>query len=111
MSDPAVSVIAEAELSAAPPGCTARLLLDPGSTDAEVAAVACDLAQGVLSHIQAMLVDPATDLPADARCAGRTRRRAERADQWWGHRHRAEHPAGPGVASPSRRAGLVRNPA
>ena len=69
MSDPASSVVAEAELSAAPPGRTARLVLDLGSTDAEVAAVARDLAQGVLSHIEAMLADPATDLPADARAA------------------------------------------
>jgi len=67
--DPAFSVVAEAELSAAPPGCTARLVLDPGSTDAQVAAVARDLAQGVLRHIQAMLADPATDLPAEARAA------------------------------------------
>ena len=69
MSDPAVPVVAEAELSAAPPGCTARLVLDLGSTDAQVAAVARDLATGVLRHIQAMLADPATDLPADARAA------------------------------------------
>ena len=69
MSDPAVPVIAEAELSAASPGCTARLLLDPGSTDAQVAAVARDLAHGVLAHIQAMLADLATELPAEARAA------------------------------------------
>ena len=69
MSDPASSVVAAAELSAAPPGCTARLVLDLGYADAEVAAVARDLARGVLSHIQAMLADPATDLPADARAA------------------------------------------
>ena len=69
MSDPASSIVAEAELSAAPPGRTARLVLDPGYADAEVAAVARDLAHGVLSHIGAMLVDPATDLPADARAA------------------------------------------
>ena len=69
MSDRASSVVAEAELSAAPPGCTARLVLDLGYADAEVAAVARDLAHGVLSHIEAMLADPATDLPADARAA------------------------------------------
>ena len=69
MCDPASSVVAEAELSAAPPGCTARLVLDLGYADAQVAAVARDLAQGVLSHIEAMLADPATDLPADARAA------------------------------------------
>jgi hypothetical protein len=69
VSDPAVPVIAEAELSAAPPGCTARLVLDPGYADAEVAAVARDLALGVLSQVEAMLADPATDLPTDARAA------------------------------------------
>ena len=69
MSDPASSIVAEAELSAAPPGRTARLVLDLGYADAGVAAVARDLAQGVLAHIQAMLADPATDLPADARAA------------------------------------------
>ena len=69
MSDPASSIVAEAELSAAPLGCTARLVLDLGSTDSEVAAVARDLAQGVLSHIEAMLADPATDPPAEARAA------------------------------------------
>jgi hypothetical protein len=69
VSDPASSVVAEAELSAAPPGCTARLVLDPGYADPEVAAVARDLAHGVLAHIQAMLADPATDLPAEARAA------------------------------------------
>ena len=69
MCDPAAPVVVEAELSAAPPGCTARLVLDPGSADAEVAAVARDLAQGVLSHIEAMLADPATDPPAEARAA------------------------------------------
>ena len=69
MSDPASSIVAEAELPAAPLGRTARLVLDLGSADAQVAAVARDLAHGVLSHIQAMLTDPATDLPAEARDA------------------------------------------
>ena len=63
MSDPAVPVVAEAELSAAPPGCTARLVLDLGSSDAEVAAVARALAHGVLKQVEAMLADPATALP------------------------------------------------
>jgi hypothetical protein len=67
--DPASSVVAEAELSAAPPGRTARLVLDLGYADAEVAAVARDLAEGVPSHIEAMLADPATDLPTAARAA------------------------------------------
>ena len=62
-------VVAEAELSAAPPGRTARLVLNLSYADAQVPAVTPDLAQGVLSHIETMLVDPATDLPADARDA------------------------------------------
>ena len=71
MSDPASSILAEAALSAAPPGRTARLVLELGYADAQVAAVARDLAHSVLSHIEAMLADPATDLPADA-CAALT---------------------------------------
>jgi hypothetical protein len=67
--DPASSVVAEGELSAAPPGRMARLVLDLCYADAQVAAVTRDLAQGVLGHIETMLVDPATDLPADARDA------------------------------------------
>ena len=69
MSDPASSIVAEAALSAAPPGRTARLVLELGYADAQIAAVARDLARGVLSQIEAMLADPATDLPADARAA------------------------------------------
>ncbi len=69
MCDPASSIVAEAELSAAPLGCTARLVLDPGYADAQSAAVARDLAHGVLRHIEAMLANPATDLPAEARVA------------------------------------------
>jgi hypothetical protein len=37
-------VVAEAELSAAPPGRTARLVLELGYADAQVAAVTRDLA-------------------------------------------------------------------
>ncbi len=69
MCDPASSIVAEAELSAAPPGRTPRLVLDLGYADAQVAAVAHDLAHGVLRHLEAMLADPATDLPAEARAA------------------------------------------
>jgi hypothetical protein len=69
VSDPASSILAEAALSAAPPGRTARLVLELGYADAQVAAVARDLAHSVLSHIETMLADPATDLPADARAA------------------------------------------
>ena len=68
MRDPSATVV-EVELSGAPPGRTARLVLDLGYADAEVAAVARDLAHGVLRQIEAMLADPATDLPADARAA------------------------------------------
>ncbi len=69
MSDPASSIVAEAELSAAPPGRTARLVLDLGYATAETTAVARDLAGGVLSQVEAMLADPATALPAEARAA------------------------------------------
>ncbi len=68
MRDPSATVV-EVELSGAPPGRTARLVLDLGHADAEVAAVARELAGGVLGHIEAMLADPATDLPAEARNA------------------------------------------
>jgi hypothetical protein len=67
--DPSAAVVAEAQLSAGPPGRTARLVLDLGHAGAEVAAVARDLAEGVLRHTEAMLADPATDLPAEARAA------------------------------------------
>ena len=69
MRDPAAPVVVEAELSAAPPGRTARLILDLGSATAEAAAVARDLAGGVLTQVEAMLADPAVDLPADVRAA------------------------------------------
>jgi hypothetical protein len=67
-STPAV-VVAEAALSAAPPGRTARLVLDLGYADAEAAAVARDLATGVLRQVEAMLADPAADLPPHLRGA------------------------------------------
>ena len=69
MRDPAVPVVVEAELSAAPPGRTARLILDLGSATAEAAAVARHLAEGMLTQAEAMLADPAADLPADVRAA------------------------------------------
>ena len=49
MSDSTAPVVAEAELSAAPPGGTARLILDPGYVNAETAAVARNLAQSMLT--------------------------------------------------------------
>ena len=64
MCDPAAPVVAEAELSAAPPGVTARLIVDLGYPDAAAAALARDLATGVRTRIEALLADPATDLPA-----------------------------------------------
>jgi hypothetical protein len=67
--DPAAPVVVEAELSAAPPGRTARLILDLGSATAEAAAVARDLAGGVRTQIEALLADPAADLPAELRAA------------------------------------------
>ena len=63
------SVVAEVELSAAPPGRTARLLLDLGYANVEAAAVVRGLATGVLTQIEAMLADPATELPAQLRDA------------------------------------------
>ena len=67
MRDPAAPLVVEAELSAAPPGRTARLILDLGSATAEAAAVARDLAGGMLTEIETMLADPAADLPAEVR--------------------------------------------
>jgi hypothetical protein len=67
--DPAAPVVAEAELSAASQGGTARLVLDLGCASAEAATVARDLARGVLTQIEALLADPATDLPAHLRRA------------------------------------------
>src|SRR3954452_13847971 len=66
MCDPSAptSVVVEAALSGAPPGRTARLSLDLGCADAEVAAVARDLARGVLTQLEAMLADPAPELRA-----------------------------------------------
>jgi hypothetical protein len=57
-------VIVETELAGAPQGCTARLTLDLGYVDAAAAAVVRDLARGVLARVEALLADPATDLPA-----------------------------------------------
>jgi hypothetical protein len=50
-------------------GARLGLVLDLGYADAQVAAVARDLVKGVLSQIEAMLADPTTDLPVDARAA------------------------------------------
>jgi hypothetical protein len=67
--DPAAPVVVEAELSAAPPGRTARLILDLGSATVEAAAVAHDLAGGVLTQVETLLADPAADLPPHLRAA------------------------------------------
>ena len=71
MCDPSTpaSVAVEAELAAAPQGRSARLVLDLGCADAEAAALARDLARAVLTQVEAMLADPATDLPAHLRDA------------------------------------------
>ena len=71
MCDPSTpaSVAVEAELAAAPQGRSVRLVLDLGCADAEAAALARDLARGVLTQVEAMLADPATDLPAHLRDA------------------------------------------
>jgi hypothetical protein len=67
--DPSGAVIAEAELSGAPPGYTAHLTLDLGYASVEAAAAARDLAGGMLTQVEAMLTDPATDLPPHLRDA------------------------------------------
>ncbi len=71
MDDPSQSaaVVAKAELSGAPPGRTVRLILDLGYANDEAAALARDLARGVLTLLEAMLADPATDLPPHLRDA------------------------------------------
>ena len=69
MPDPAAPVVVEAELSAAPPGRMARLILDLGSATVEAAAVARHRAGGVRTQAEAMLADPAADLPAEVRAA------------------------------------------
>ncbi|MBM7807753.1 microcystin degradation protein MlrC [Geodermatophilus bullaregiensis] len=66
---PAAVVVAEAELSAAPPGRTVRLILDLGYASDEAAAVARHLARGVLTQIEAILNDPATAQTAELRGA------------------------------------------
>ena len=68
MDDPS-AVVVEVELSGAPPGCTARLILDLGHATDEAAALARDLAREMLAQIEAMLTDPAADLSAEVRGA------------------------------------------
>ncbi len=68
MDDPS-AVVAEAELSGAPPGRTTRLILDLGHATDEAAALARALAGGVLAQIEAMLTDSATDPPGELRGA------------------------------------------
>jgi hypothetical protein len=67
--DSSAAVVAEAELSGARPGRTARLILDLGYANPEATALTRDLAAGVLIRIQALLADPATDLPAPLHAA------------------------------------------
>ena len=63
------ALVAEAELPAGAQGRTARLILDLGSTDAQAAQLARDLAQGVRSQIETLLADRGIDLPAHLRGA------------------------------------------
>jgi hypothetical protein len=63
------AVVAEAEVSGAPPGRTARLILDLGYAADEAAALARGLAGSVLIQVEAMLTDPAIDLSAESRGA------------------------------------------
>jgi hypothetical protein len=63
------AVVAEVKLSGPPPGRTARLVLDLGYATDEAAALARDLARGMWTRIEAMLTDPATDLPPHLRDA------------------------------------------
>jgi hypothetical protein len=65
--DSSMAVVAEAELSGAPQGCAARLILDLGYASTEAVAVARDLARGVLTQVDALLADPATTLSAELR--------------------------------------------
>ena len=69
MCESSAAAAAEALLSAAPPGAPARLVLDLSYPSAEAAAVARDLATGVLGRIETLLAGPATDLPAQLRAA------------------------------------------
>ena len=69
MCDPSAAVIAQAQLSAAPPRRTTRLVLDLSYTSADAAAVARDLAGGILTQIETLLADPAADLSAELRGA------------------------------------------
>jgi hypothetical protein len=55
--DSSGAFVAEAELSAAPQGVTARLVLDLGYASTEAVAVARDLAGGVLTLVEALLAD------------------------------------------------------
>ncbi len=67
MCDPLtpIVVVAEAELSGAPPGRTARLVLDLGYATDEAATLLRDLTEGLVTQIEAKLTDPATDLSAE----------------------------------------------
>ena len=69
MSHPPAAVVAEAQLSGAPLGRTARLILDLGHATDEAAALARTLAKGVLIQVETLLTDPATDLPPHLRDA------------------------------------------
>jgi hypothetical protein len=61
--------VARAELAGAPQFRSARLTLDLGYANAEAAAVARDLARGMLTQVEALLADPAPELPGYLRAA------------------------------------------
>ncbi len=71
MCDPLtpIAVVAEAELPGAPPGRTARLILDLGYATDEAATLVRDLTEGVATQIKARLTDPGTDLSAELAAA------------------------------------------
>ena len=60
-----IAIVAEAELSGAPPGRSARLILDLGHATNEAATLLRDLTEGLMTQVEAMLTDPATDLSAE----------------------------------------------
>ncbi len=67
MCDASAAVIAEVQLSAAPPRCLTRLVLDLSYTSAEAAAVARDLVKGILARIDTLWpIRPATCPPSCA---------------------------------------------
>jgi hypothetical protein len=64
---PSAAIIAEAQLSAAPPRRTTRLILDLSYTSADAAAVARHLVKGILTQIETLWpIGPPTRPPTCA---------------------------------------------